>query len=115
MQISRKKAIPAFFILFSILMLLLGMAFIWHYIPPNNWLGILPEGEFVEDELWYKQNAWMGWALVFCGFTTLSFAFFTRKQATNMGRYVLGVLVALSLSLVLATILLEVLTSFLNS
>jgi hypothetical protein len=115
MQITLKKAVSAFFMLFSMLMVLLGIAFIWHYIPPNNWLGILPEAEYIEDELWYKQNAWLGWALVFCGFTTFSFAFFTRKQAAQTGRYVLGVLVALALSLVLATIALEVLTSFLNS
>lgn len=75
----------------------------------------MPGGEFVEDELWYEQNAWMGWALVFCGFTTLSFTFFTRKQAAKTGRYVLGVLVALSLSLVIAAIVLEVLISYLNS
>jgi hypothetical protein len=112
MHISPKNVLPAFFMLFSLLTLLLGMAFIWHYIPPNGWLGIMPEGDFVEDELWYQQNTLMGWALVFCGFTTLSFAFFTRRQAIKPGRYVLGVLVSLALSLVLATLALELVTSF---
>lgn len=114
MQITIQKAVPIFFMLFSVLMLLLGLAFVWHYVPPNNWLGVMPEGDFVEDESWYQQNTLMGWALAFCGITTMSFAFFTRKQAKRVGRYVIGVLISLVLSAILASIAIELVTSFLN-
>ena len=106
MQITLKKAVPALVILLALFLLLLGLAFILNYIPPNGLVGIMPEGEFVDDESWYALNTLGGWALAFCGFTTLVFVIAMRKQKQNLRRYITFVLGQLLLSAILASLIL---------
>ncbi len=75
----------------------------------------MPEGDFVEDEMWYRENTLAGWGLLFCGFTTFIFALFTRKKVESTGKYALGVLVALVLSMLVSALALELLTTIINA
>ncbi len=75
----------------------------------------MPEGDFVEDEMWYRENTLAGWGLLFCGFTTLIFALFTRKKVASLGKYALGILVALVLSMLVSALVLELLTTIINA
>ena len=75
----------------------------------------MPEGDFVDDEKWFRENTLAGWGLLFCGFTTLIFALFTRKKVASIGKYAIGVFAALVISMLVSAMVLEFLTTIINA
>lgn len=97
----------------SLVLLGTGFAFLWHYIGPNPILGISPEGEMPTDDDWYALNNLTGWALIFCGVVSGMLSFQLRKLPSR-SKYVISVLVGLAISVVLASVFLEIIASSLN-
>ena len=114
MHFSTNKLVRWFFIFLSLLLLVCGFAFLWHYIAPNTWFGIAPEGDMPTDDDWYVYNERTGWALAFCGFTLLVFAWFMRKEKSTW-KYIVGSLLTLFSTAALAALAIELIMKFTNA
>lgn len=90
----------------SLVLLALGIAFIWHYIAPNGWLGMQPDGELIADDDWYRYNQRTGWALAFCGISLFVFTRMMRSEKST-SKYIAGSLISLLSSAVLASLAIE--------
>ena len=113
MRISSNKLVRWFFLLLSAFLLLFGLAFLWHYIAPNNWIGIQPEGDLVTDDDWYRYNERTGWALAFCGITLFVFTRMMRKEKSPV-TFSIGSLITLFTSAALAALVIELITQMLT-
>ena len=109
MHVSPNKIVRWFFLFLSLLLLLFGLAFLWHYIAPNGWVGIQPEGEMITDDDWYSYNERTGWALAFCGITLFVFTRMMRKEK-SAGKLIAGSLITLLSSAALAALAIELIT-----
>lgn len=114
MKISPKNPLFIFFMVMSLVFLSTGLAFVWQYIGPNPFLGIAPEGEMQSDDDWYALNSLTGWALVFIGVVSGMLSFQLRKLPSR-AKYATSVLIGLAISVVLASVFLEIISSTLNT
>jgi hypothetical protein len=113
MKISPKNPHFIFFMMMSLVFLCTGLAFLWHYIGPNPFFGIAPEGEMPTDDDWYALNNLTGWALAFIGVVSAMLSIQLRKLPSR-GKYAASVFIGLAISVVLAAVFLEILASTLN-
>lgn len=87
----------------ALLLIFMGLAYLWHYIPEGPFFGVEPSEGFTGENAWKEYNELTGWALIFTGFTTLTFVLVLRKFNKSIFRYLLLVCSSLLLSLVLAS------------
>ena len=88
-----------------ILLIVTGLAYLWHYIPEGPFFGVQPPETFQVENGWQVYNELTGWGLLFSGFTTLTFVLVLRKFDKSIVKYLLYVVSALFLSLVLSSML----------
>jgi FtsH-binding integral membrane protein len=113
MNTSSQKIVRWFFSIFSLTLLLFGLAFLWHYIAPNGWIGIQPDVEMITDDDWYRYNERTGWALAFCGITLFFFTRMMRKEKSTT-KLIIGSLITLLSSAALASLILELINQLIN-
>jgi hypothetical protein len=113
MKISPKNPLFIFFLLMSLVLLATGFGFLWHYIGPNPFFGIAPEGEMPTDDDWYALNNLTGWALIFIGVVSAMLSIQLRKLPSR-GKYAASVFIGLAISVVLAAVFLEIVATSLN-
>ncbi len=114
MGISKLTATRIILLTFCLGMVLLGLAYIWHYVPARPYFGVLPPAGMATEEGWYAYNEITGWALVFCGATTLFFVLFAGLKIKTMGKLIGLTLVALALSLVFSSVAAEIITNIIK-
>ena len=96
----------------SLLLITTGLAYLWHYIPEGPFFGVEPSENFSGENAWKEYNELTGWALIFTGFTTLTFVLVLRKFNKSIFRYLLLVCSSLLLSLVLVSMVVSLVEIF---
>ena len=100
---SAFKVVKAIALLLSVLLILTGLAYLWHYIPESSFTGVQPPEDFQVEAAWQEYNELTGWSLVFTGVTTLTFVTILRKYNKSLVKYLLLVGSSIFLSLLLAS------------
>jgi hypothetical protein len=114
MGISKLTAIRIILVIICSTLLLSGLAYIWHYVPASDWLGVTPPDNMATEEGWYAFNEITGWALVFAASTTLFYLLFAGLKIKSAGKLLGSTLLALAISLVLAAFGAELITNIIN-
>jgi uncharacterized membrane protein len=114
MKISAKKIVLIFWSLFCLMLLAVGILFIFQSIPPNDFLGLDPGESYAGDEFWYELNIFTGWALTFCSLSTGMLMFALASRQKGAFRLFLSTFTALILSSFLSAIFIELVTKALN-
>ena len=112
MQMSALQVVKFVSLVLSLLLVITGLAYLWHYIPEGPFFGVEPSEDFTGENAWKEYNELTGWALIFTGFTTLTFVLVLRKFNKSKVRYLLLVGSSLLLSLVLASIVISLVEIF---
>ena len=113
MKMSYHLAVKTMLIIVFVSMILLGLAYLWHFVPANDYFGVMP-AEGTSEENWLRFNELTGWALLFCGFTSLMFLLVTaKKYATTIKLFLYNIL-TLFITVFLASIGLELVMNFIN-
>jgi len=94
-------------------MLLLGLAYIWHYVPASDWLGVTPPESMATEEGWYAYNEITGWSLCFIAVVNLSFIGFVGSKFPSTNKLLFAFSIALFISILTAAIVAEFLDTLL--
>jgi hypothetical protein len=113
MNISKHKAIRIVLLLFCVSMLVLGLAYIWHYVPASDWLGVTPPENMASEEGWYAYNEITGWSLCFIAVVNLSFLGFAGSKISSTSKLLFAFSIALFISVLTAAVAAEFLDNLL--